>query len=101
MLREPLLHPRRSDAVDRGEAIAAHFSLHGLRALERFLGVVFEDPDAELAADFGLADALDDFDAGVAEDLRAGTVHLRIGIAHAGDDEGDSARGNGSGARRS
>src|SRR5579859_3753754 len=52
-----------------------------------------EDPEAELAPYFGLADALNDLYARMAQDERSRAVHARVWVAHSDHDAGDTALG--------
>ena len=59
-----------------------------------------EYPEAELAPDFGLADALNDLDVRIAQDERACAVHTRVRVVHSDHDLGDAALGDGFRASR-
>src|SRR6202035_22748 len=52
-----------------------------------------EDPEAELAPDFGFADPLDDLYARIAQDQRSRAVHPRVWVVHADHDARDAALG--------
>src|SRR5258708_35096688 len=53
-----------------------------------------EDPEAELAPDFGFADPLDDLYASIAQDQRSRAVHPRVWVVHADHDARDAALGD-------
>lgn len=95
MSREECLDARGVEGEGVGQASGACVEGEGAGAAEEVVRVLFEDPGAELATDFGFADALDDVDAEGAQDADAFAVHARVGVAHADDDAGDAARGDG------
>src|SRR6266545_8391682 len=54
-----------------------------------------EYPEAELAPDFGFADALVDLYVRIAQDERARAVNTRVRVVHSDHDSGDAALGYG------
>src|SRR5712671_1288992 len=58
--------------------------------------MLLKHPETELAPDFWLADAFDDFHPCIAQDKHACAVHTRVRVAHSNHDSGDAALGNGS-----
>src|SRR5690349_20486175 len=65
-----------------------------LRASQRLVWMLLEHPETELSPDFGLADALNDLDAGIAQDHDTRAVHSRMGVAHPDHDAGDPTLGD-------
>ena len=71
-----------------------------LRAAERIVGVVLDDPNAELAPNLGFANALDDFDARLAQDANPRAIDAWMRVPHANDDPSEPPRCDRPGARR-
>ena len=99
MRREKHLYATAIDSVDFSQVSDSLLLGQRSRAKERLVWMLLEDPEPELAPNFGLTDAFNDLDAGIAQDERTRAVNTRVRVAHADHHSGDTALGDGSRTR--
>jgi hypothetical protein len=94
MSGEKYLDARAVDPVYFSEPRDSFLLGQRLCPSHRVVRMLLEHPETELSPDFGLADALNDLDAGIAQDHNTRAVNSRMGVAHTDHDTGDSALGD-------
>ncbi len=97
---EQRLDPRSIDAIDVSQTVEPFLPGKRSRPAQRFVRMVLEDPKPQLSPHFGLANTLDDLDAGFAQNANPLAIDARVRISNANHDASDPARGDRSRACR-